>query len=93
MLQLTLPFSADAASKSPVEAQIIPQTTFGFSTGWIQTSRYSQDPVVKIGTFYQTAVARVSGSHILVVFNDFPTEKTSAYQQHLIYTLQTSSDL
>lgn len=93
ILKLTVPFSADAAFKSPAEARIIQQTEFGFNTGWIQTRQYSQDPVVKIAWFYQTTVARVSSSHISVVLNDFPTEKTSPYQQHLIYTLQTSSDL
>lgn len=93
MLQLTVPFSADTAFKSPAEARIIQQTAFGFSTGWIQTSQYSQDPIVKIATFYQAVVARAFSSHISIVLNDFPAEKTSPYQQHLIYTLQTSSDL
>jgi hypothetical protein len=93
MLQLTVPISADAAFKSPAEVQIIQQTAFGSSTGWIQTRQYSQDPVAKVASFFQTVVARISSSHISVVFSDFPTEKTPAYQQHLIYTLLTSSDL
>jgi hypothetical protein len=93
ILQLTVPFSADAACKSPAEVRIIEQTEFAFSTGWIQTKQYSQDPVVKISSFNNTTVARVSSSHSSVVFNDLPTEKTPTYQQHLIYTLQTSSDL
>jgi hypothetical protein len=93
MLQLTVPVSADAASKSSPDIPIIQQTTYDFNTGWIQTRQYSQGPVVKIVSFYNTTVAQVSSSHISVVFNDFPTEKTPAYQQYLIYTLLTSSDL
>jgi hypothetical protein len=93
MLRLTIPFSADVTPKSTAEVQIIQQSAFGFNAGWIQTKQYSQDPVVKIGSFHQTTIATVSSSHIYVVFNDFPTEKTPAYQQHLIYTLLTSSDL
>jgi hypothetical protein len=93
MLKLSVPSSDDAAFKPRAEVQIIQQTAFGFNTSWIQTRQFNQDPVVKIGSFYQTAVARVSSSLISVMFNDFPTEKTPAYQQHLICTLLTSSDL
>ncbi len=93
VLETTIQTGNNPIPKSPTEAQITQSNIFTFNPNWIKTKQSDQDPVVKISSPNRITVSPVCESHISLLLTDFPSEKTPVYQKHLLYTLQTSSDL